>query len=46
MQSKLKLFYRYNALKARKQAGNEDIALSAPSHMLAAAQAGMFFNYS
>lgn len=33
-------FLGYNALKTHKQAGNADIALSAPAHMLAAAQAG------
>jgi len=35
-------FLGYNALKARKQAGNEEVALSAAAHMLAATQAGFF----
>jgi solute carrier family 25 folate transporter 32 len=35
-------FLGYNALKAHRQNGDTDIALSAPAHMIAAAEAGLF----
>jgi len=35
-------FLGYNALKAHRQNGNLDVALSAPVHMIAAAEAGLF----